>query len=44
MGEDLLDSEQLDVSVIVPVYNPGEYFQACLDSLVSKRLIRPDGR
>lgn len=38
MGEDLLDSEQLDVSVIVPVYNPGEYFQACLDSLVSQTI------
>ena len=28
----------LKVSVVVPVYNPGEYFEPCIDSLISQSL------
>lgn len=36
--KDATPSGQLAVSVVVPVYNPGEYFPACLDSLLSQTL------
>ena len=28
----------LKVSVVVPVYNPGDYFTPCIDSLISQSL------